>query len=549
MVTGVIDTVRALAPLVRQAGREVAAVRHLAHFVRYTWPIIEPGTPLLWNWHIDAVCQELELVQPHGLTKELVINIPPGHMKSLLVSVFWPTWLWLYRPEERQLFFTNDNDLALRDSRRARTIINSDRYKALVARIDRARGVVDGQAYRRLLTWQVGDVTAALNEDPSLKETLAYKLSFRADQNEKKNFENAAGGFRQCLGIGASVTGKRGDGMVIDDPYDAKEVVLGDPKRQAQRMREVVDVYNSVLKSRLNSERDGYRVIIMQRLHHADLAGSRIAAGARAVVLPTCYDPDHPAAYAGDPRTKAGDLLFPARIDLDGDLDNRSALGPRHYAAQHDQNPSPQGGAVFRADHMVHYQGDPQRVALTCRELSISIDCNFKGSKAGSDYVAIGVWGRCEGRSDGIRYVLLDRVKERLSLPDLVARVRYLHRKWQLAGRLRTILVEAKANGDALIQLLKSETGLASLVPYDPKASKYARAEMAAVAFEGHHVGLPDPDHAPWVLDYVEELLAFPAGQHDDQVDMTSQQIIRWTGGETSDPLERLQALRKMTGL
>ena len=82
------------------------------------------------------------------------------------MSVFWPTWLWLYRPEERQLFFTNDNDLALRDSRRARTIINSDRYKALVARIDRARGVVDGQAYRRLLTWQVGDVTAALNEDP-----------------------------------------------------------------------------------------------------------------------------------------------------------------------------------------------------------------------------------------------------------------------------------------------------------------------------------------------------------------------------------------------
>ena len=161
--------------------------------------------------------------------------------------------------------------------------------------------------------------------------------------------------------------------------------------------------------------------------------------------------------------------------------------------------------------------------------------------------MAIGVWGRCEGRSDN-RYVLLDRVKSACHYWTWWLR-RYLHRKWQLAGRLRTILVEAKANGDALIQLLKSETGLASLVPYDPKASKYARAEMAAVAFEGHHVGLPDPDHAPWVLDYVEELLAFPAGQHDDQVDMTSQQIIRWTGGETSDPLERLQALRKMTGL
>ena len=87
MVTGVIDTVRALAPLVRQAGREVAAVRHLAHFVRYTWPIIEPGTPLLWNWHIDAVSRTGTSPAPRPHQRASDKHPPRTHEEPLGVGV------------------------------------------------------------------------------------------------------------------------------------------------------------------------------------------------------------------------------------------------------------------------------------------------------------------------------------------------------------------------------------------------------------------------------------------------------------------------------
>ena len=76
------------------------AGRSLREFVRQAWPIVEPSTPFVPGWHIDAIIEHLEAVTA-GQIRNLLINVPPRHMKSLLVSVFWPAWEWIRFPERR----------------------------------------------------------------------------------------------------------------------------------------------------------------------------------------------------------------------------------------------------------------------------------------------------------------------------------------------------------------------------------------------------------------------------------------------------------------
>lgn len=488
---------------IREAARARLAVDHLEDFVRQAWPIIEPGRPLSWNWHLSLICGVLErmtrgeLLDEDGTpVRELVICVPPGTMKSILVSVMWPVWMWLQRPTERNLCLSNDNDLVKRDSRRAREIITSEWYTNLVKLVADATG------------------------------TDAWTL--KGDQNELINFGNTLQGFRQCLPMLANVTGKRGHGLLIDDPYDAKEAILGSTQQVLTRMLQVREIYYGVLSSRLNDRRTGYRVVIMQRLHEEDLAGEMIRRGAYSVVLPMEYDPDHPNAHPDDPRTEPGELLFPELFPRQIVDEMRGDLGARNYAAQHQQRPSPAEGAVFMREHLRQwYRADPQRIAFD--EWAISVDCTFKRSDS-SDYVSLLVWGR-QGRA---KFYLLDRVNARLSYTETRATFVTLCAKWPQA-RLR--LIETKANGEALIDDLK--TAIPGLVGFDPKASKPARAQVAARFFEAGNVYLPHPDLAPWIHDYVEQLAGFGAGApFDDDVDATSQILLYWNRGD-GDALER----------
>src|ERR1019366_2498734 len=79
------------------------ATRSLHEFVRQAWHVIEPSTPFVPGWHIDAIIDHLEAVS-YGHIRNLLINVPPRHMKSLLVSVLWPAWDWTRSPARRWLF-------------------------------------------------------------------------------------------------------------------------------------------------------------------------------------------------------------------------------------------------------------------------------------------------------------------------------------------------------------------------------------------------------------------------------------------------------------
>src|SRR5678816_2786290 len=105
------------------------ATRRLREFVRLAWAIIEPSTPFVSGFHIDAIIDHLEAVS-YGHIRNLLINVPPRHMKSLLVSVFWPAWEWIRWPERRWLFGSYAESLAIRDNVRSRRLVQSAFYQA-----------------------------------------------------------------------------------------------------------------------------------------------------------------------------------------------------------------------------------------------------------------------------------------------------------------------------------------------------------------------------------------------------------------------------------
>jgi predicted phage terminase large subunit-like protein len=151
-----------------------------------------------------------------------------------------------------------------------------------------------------------------------------------------------------------------------------------------------------------------------------------------------------------------------------------------------------------------------------------SWDCAFKDSET-SDYVVGQAWGRM-----GSMYLLGDQIRGRMDFPATVHAVRELSGRFPGAAAK---LIEDKANGSAVIQMLERE--IVGILPVNPAGGKIARASAVSPLIEAGNVYLPHPLSAPWVDDFIEECAAFPNGAHDDQVDAMTQALLRWNMAPT----------------
>lgn len=160
-------TLRESACLAAHARRQLATL-YLHDFVLQGWHVIEPDVQFVDNWHIRALCEHLEAVTD-GRINNLLVNVPPGTMKSHLFCAFWPAWVWIRQPQKRFMFSSYAESLSLRDSVRCRDVILSEWYQ------DR------------------------------------WPMQLREDQNTKGKFENSAGGWRMVASIGGKGTGEHPD--------------------------------------------------------------------------------------------------------------------------------------------------------------------------------------------------------------------------------------------------------------------------------------------------------------------------------------------------
>jgi predicted phage terminase large subunit-like protein len=472
--------------------RELAS-RGLREFVRQAWPVVEPSTSFVHGRHIDAIIEHLEAVS-RGQIRNLLINVPPRHMKSLLVSVFWPAWEWITWPERRWLYSSYGAQLSIRDSIKCRRLIESSWYQA---------------------RW-------------------ADRFALTSDQNTKGRFDNNRSGYRLSTSVGGAATGEGGDRIVCDDPHNVQEAE-SDAVRKA-----TLDWFDVVMSTRVNDPKTAAKVVVMQRCHQQDLSGHLIEQGGwEHLCLPAEFEGAGCATSIGwsDPRTEHGELLWPDRFGPKEIADLKISLGSYAAAGQLQQRPSPSGGGLFRRHWFRYWQprgadlppvvvrlpdGTPRSIIAIempwrVEEQIQSWDCAFK-DKETSDYVVGQAWGRV-----GSIYFLGDQIRGRMDFPTTLNAIRELSQRFP--GTLAK-LIEDKANGSAVIQMLFRE--IPGILPVNPEGGKIARAAAVSPLIEAGNVYVPHPLYAPWVDDFIEECAAFPNGAHDDQVDAMTQALLRW---------------------
>jgi predicted phage terminase large subunit-like protein len=335
------------------------------------------------------------------------------------------------------------------------------------------------------------------------------------DQNEKRRFDNDKTGHRIASSVGGANTGEGGDRIVCDDPHNVKEAE-SDASRKG-----VCDWYDQVMSTRVNDPKTAARVIIMQRVHEADLSGHVLAQGGyEHLCLPAEYEGSKRTTVIGwgDPRKEPGDLLWPERFGQAEIAELKLRLGSYGSAGQLQQRPSPAEGGIFKRHWWKRYQRneDPLRLDLMIQ----SWDLAFKDTK-NSSFVVGQVWGQVDGY-----IVLVDQVRAKMTFPETLQAFRELSAKYP---ECQAKLVEDKANGPALIQTLQKE--IPGIIAVEPDGSKEARAHAVSWLIEAGNVVLPQSSDAPWVDDFIEECAAFPKGAYADQVDCCTQALSRLQHG------------------
>src|SRR6266545_2263964 len=391
----------------------------LAAFVRAAWLVLEPSSPIMWNWHHDLICEYLTAVT-QGRIRNLIINIPPQHTKSRLVTVLWPCWAWTALPDLNWIFSSYSGGPTGLSTKHS---------------IER-RGVLESEWYQE--RW--GDA-----------------VELAVDQNIKTLYKNERGGQMLATSTGGTVTGFAADVIVIDDPVNPSEA-----RSEAEAKTDERIVFPL-----------SHRVVERQR---------------------------------GDPIDAH---RFPKSV-LAG---LKSIMGSWGYAGQFQQEPSPEGGAIFL---QAWFQKRWRELPAHFDEIVQSWDCAFKDTKD-SDYVAGGLWGRI-----GASFLLIDQVREHLSFTGTVARIKEPIGPYApLWKRADAKLIEDKANGPAVVNTLQAD--VVGVIAVTPEGGKVSRAQAVAPLAEAGNVILPAA--APWLAEYLGELVAFPAAAHDDQVDQTTQAL------------------------
>lgn len=470
-----------------------AASASLYEFVKQSWHVVEPGIQFMESWHIEEICEHLEAVSA-GEIHRLLINIPPRHSKSTIVSVMWPAWEWITDPAQKFLCASYSGTLSTRDNLKTRRLLQSPWYQ----------------------------------------ERWGHMFKFAGDQNAKQRFENDKTGYRLATSVGGTATGEGGSRLILDDPHGAQAA-------QSEAMRESdLEWFDMVWSTRLNNPKTDAMVTVMQRLHERDISGHILndIRGWEHICIPAEWDGKHRKTILGayDPRKIKGELICPDRFGDKEITMLKQLLGSYGSAGQLQQDPTPSGGGILKTKHFGLWSADD---GLPPFEYILqSYDCAFTEKTTG-DPTACTVWAMFTHKGER-NAMLIDAWDEHLSYPDLRAKA---IKDWTTeyggmskesphsrARRPDRILVEAKASGQSLLQDLR--LAKVPAVGYNPgKADKISRAHQAAPTLELGLLWIPESKKnrgqpVSWAAAFLKQLAKFPVAEHDDYVDTFTQAVI-----------------------
>ncbi|WP_416355546.1 phage terminase large subunit [Aureimonas phyllosphaerae] len=434
--------------------------------------MLEPTNPYLHGWHIDAIAAHLEAITSgaflaQGLSNRLLINIPPGTMKSLIVSVFWPAWEWGPKGLASHRFVTTSysETYAKRDSRRMRSLVTSEWYESL---------------------W------------PEVKLIRSGEASFA----------NSKTGFREGMPF-KSLTGSRGDRVIIDDPHSI-DTAESEAEREA-----TTRTFRESVPTRLNDPERSAIVVVMQRLHERDVSGQILALklGYQHLMLPMEFEPERRCRTAigfEDPRNYDGELLFPERFPRNVVERDKVPMGSYAVAGQFQQRPVPRDGGLFKREW---FAGKIIRQAPQGTRWIRHWDLAAT-KKAGAARTA----GVKIGRAPDGSFIVGHAVKTQ----DEGNRVRQLIKATAEADGREVEISLPQDPGQA--GKVQAQDMVAMLAGWKAKAEpetgdKVTRAEPFSVQCEAGNVYIVE---GAWNEDYLDELCLFPSGSFKDQVDASS---------------------------
>jgi predicted phage terminase large subunit-like protein len=481
-----------------QAALAAECERSLLTFTKTFWHVVEPGRQMVSGWTIDAICDHLEAVTAGEITR-LLINVPPGFMKSLLTNVFFPAWQWGPKnmPTMRFAAASYSQSLTNRDNIRFRRVVTSPEYTRL---------------------W-------------------GHRFSPAQDQFNIVRVGNNKTGWKLATSLGGLGTGERADCWVIDDANNVLEA-------ESEAVVTSTNMWlREVLPDRLNDQTKSAIINIQQRTAENDASGTLLDMwGSECVhlMIPMEYDSGrHCSTSIGweDPRTVDGELAWPERFPQKAVEALRHEKGPYAFAGQYQQAPAPRGGGIIKTDWWklwpaIGYEeyaeagrrGEPGYRPARFPDfefLCTSVDTAYT-EKEENDWCACTTWGVWRDRARLPRLMLVEAWKEHLEMHALVRRIIETCQR----RKVDACLIEAKANGLSVIQEIKRLTreGLFHVYPIDPDGDKVARMHSVVPLFSGGLIFAPDRAYAQMVIDDVSN---FPKGKSRDIADTVSQ-ALRW---------------------
>lgn len=446
------------------------ARRSLRDFIRIYWHCVEPAYEYKSHWWIDAFCDHLSNISQ---IKQLLVSVPPRTGKSLILGTYWPAWLLIRNPAMRFMFTSYSMDLSEAAGEKCRDLILSDPYKTCFGSI----------------------------------------VNLDTNTCTKRHFETTAKGFRLATSCGGLATGYGADAIIVDDPHNVRQ-----SESETERGNTIRFFTNSFF-NRLNDPATGVRIVCSQRTHRNDLSGYILANSPEEwchLCIP--YDCKRPLISIGspalghiDPRTEEGQPLWPERFpaqEVKQYRRNRST-----WETQYNQCPISTESALFSAENLRYYQETEEHYLLGSRRI-LKSQCVRFGSvdlaislSESADYTVAAV----ADVSPFGDIILLHITRDRIAGPKIVPMLQGLHRSYNVS----LFLIEDVAYQKLLVQMAR-QAGL-PVRGVHPTSDKIARSVPLQIKSEGEQLWAPQGP--AWVGVFEDELLQFPDGDRDDQVD------------------------------
>lgn len=407
--------------------------------------------------HHRLICRKLEAVE-RGDINRLMIFMPPRHGKSMLASEFFPAWYLGRNPAHYVIAATYAQEMADDFGRKVRDQISDPTFQMIFPGVGLKE---DSQAAKRFHVQGPQDIATT--------QAGAYF----------------------AVGVGGPLTGRGAHLMLIDDPVKNREEADSEITR-----RRIKDWFTSTAYTRLMP---GGRIVVIQtRWHEDDLSGWLLAEHAHegwdVLELPAI--------------DREGRALWPEQYDIKNLERIQRAVGPRDWSALFQQRPSPETGDFFKAEWLRPYNEAPPIETMYVYGAS-----DYAVTSNGGDYTVHVIVGM---DPDG-RLYLLDLWRGQKASDTWIEAFCDLVLKWKPIGWAEETGQIRSGLGPFIDRRMRERNAYVTRQAFATRGDKAVRAQSirGRMALDGLYV----PANAPWRAELQAELLSFPAGVHDDQVD------------------------------